>query len=549
MTHRFFPRAAGPGVPATKGSPGAPRSAALRTPLLSRGLLGLIICAVASATGAPMPTQAGDTAKTAYERTEPRTEVDVHDNLGQETVDITAIRGSLDAILHQIGRLTNREVKGLDSLSRHPEITAKLVGADLRDALVWIGGSVGMRITVTVSTIRIEEDLPPYPRRSELYARASASYIRALVDHPKSVLAPKASWNRAQIEASAPDRSLEAARAFDEITTTYPKSDLVPDALLEAGRYFGKANAWDEAAARFDTLAGFPREHGYSFTARRLLADAYTRVAEGSTNPIVASETAKRALLVLDFLDDADPTQDMNERRLRAIVRSRACSLTGDPVEALKSLDIAERYSDRGVDDPEIAELRARAFERAERFPSAVKAWLRYSSLVKGEKHAVALEQAAAASNKGRQFMATLAIAKTAENEGHGDRLKPFADAAYAGLDMEPTKLDFFGDAAKLTRGEQLLQKGLHDQVVDALRPVFERRATLPREERIRLAYAYAEALAKTDRLDEATLVLRKSTGELSRATDRKALYLFASRLLEKAGDVPRAIAALEGRL
>lgn len=516
---------------------------------LRAACLGLVLCAVAPSTGAARPTQTGEPAKTPYQRTEPRTEVDVHDKLGQETVDITAIRGSLDAILHQIGRLTNREVKGLGSLSRHPEITAGLVGADLRDSLLWIGGSVGMRITVTVSTIRIEEDLAPYPQRSDLFDRASASYIRALVDHPKSALAPKAAWNRAQIEASAPDRALEAARAFDDITTTYPKSDLVTDALLEAGRYFGKANAWDDAAARFDALAGYPREHGYSFTSRRLLADAYTRVAEGSTNPIVASETAKRALLVLDFLDDADPTQDMNERRLRAIVRSRACSLTGDPVEALKSLDIAERYGDRGINDPEVAELRAHAFERAERYPSAVKAWLRYSSLVTGEPHIFALERAAAASNKGRQFMATLAIAKTAENEGHGDRLKPLADAAYAGLDMEPANLDFFGDAAKLTRGEQLLKRRLHGQVVDALRPVFDRRSALSREQRLRLAYAYAAALAKTDRLEEATLVLRKSTGELSRATDRKALYLFASRLLEKAGDVPRAIAALEGRL
>ncbi len=529
---------------------------AFRFPLRAASL-GLLMCAVSPVTGSaqrPLPfegttVQANGQAAGALKQPEPRVEIDIHEKLGVETIDIMAFRGSLDTILRQIGRLTNREVKGLESLSRHPEIMAMLEGADLRDSLLWIGGSVGMRITVTVSTIRVEEDLPLYPRRADLFARASASYIRALVDHPKSVLAPKAAWNRAQIEAANPDRALEAARAFDEISTTYPKSDLVPDALLEAGRLFGQANAWEEAAARFDTLAGHPREHGYSFTARRLLAEAYTRVAEGSSNPLVASETAKRALLVLDFLDDADPTQDLNERRLRAIVRSRACSLTNDPVEALKSLDIAERYSDRGVDDPEIAELRARAFERAERYSNAVKAWLRYSTLVTGEAHIVALERAAAASNKGRQFMATLTIAKTAENEGHGDRLKPYSDAAYAGLDMEPAKLDFFGDAAKLTRGEQLSQKRMHDQAVDALRPVFERRATLAREERIRLAYAYAESLAKSDRVDEATLVLRKTTGELTRATDRKAVYLFASRLLEEAGDVTRAIAALEGRL
>jgi len=520
---------------------------------LRAACVALLLCAAAPVAGtAQLPrdsSQTGRSSASTDERREPRVEIDVHEKLGEETIDIMAFRGSLDEILRKVAILTNRDVKGLDSLSRHPEIMAKLEGADIRDALRWIGGSVGMRITVTVSTLRVEEDLALYPRRADLFERASVSYSLALRDHPKSALAPKAAWNRAQIEAATPGRALEAAREFDDISTKYPKSDLVPDALLEAGRLFGEANVWDEAAARFDALAGHPREHGYSFTARRLLADAYTRVAEGSSNPLVASETAKRALLVLDFLDDADPTQDMSKRRMRAIVRSRACSLVGDPVEALKSLDIAERYSDKGVDDPEIAELRALAFERAERYPNAVKAWLRYSTLVAGEAHVVALERAAGASNAGREFFTTLAIAKTAENEGSGERLKPYADAAYAGLDMEPEKIDFFGDAAKLTRGEQLLSKAMYSEAVDALRPVFERRATLNREERIRLVYAYSEALAETDRLDEATLAMRKTTGELSRATDRKALYLFASRLLEKAGDVPRAIAALEGRL
>ena len=84
----------------------------------------------------------------------------------------------------------------------------------------------------------------------------------------------------ARIEQAMPGRELEAARAFDRLADQYPESDLVPEALLQAGLMFGRANAWDEATARFDTLAGLPTYHEYSATARRLLADAHTRVAD-----------------------------------------------------------------------------------------------------------------------------------------------------------------------------------------------------------------------------------------------------------------------------
>ena len=65
----------------------------------------------------------------------------------------------------------------------------------------------------------------------------------------------------------------------------------------------------------------------------------------------MAAENARRALLVLEALDDRDPKASPFERRARAIVRSRAHSLVGEPVEALKALDIAEKYSDDGYND------------------------------------------------------------------------------------------------------------------------------------------------------------------------------------------------------
>lgn len=468
---------------------------------------------------------------------------------GEETLTITAAEADLDAVITQIARASQREVKGLDVLSRHPRVTANLAGTDLRDSLRWIGGSVGMRITLTASEIRVAEDLPLYPDRQTLFFRAYSGYTNALRDHSESEFAPQAAWNRAVIESETPGREKEAAEAFDGITATHPKSDLVPDALLEAGKLFGRANLWGEAAARFDALAAHPREHGHSVTARRLLADAHTRIAEAMTNPVSAQENARRAILVLDALDDDDPTRDMYERRRRSLVRSRAESLVGNPVGALKALDIAEKYSDRGPNDPEVARLRALAFDRSERHADACRAWLRLSTLVEGEDRAASYERAAAAANAGREHLTAITIWKKADSEGLGDTVKRHADAAYIALDLVPPRLDIFGDSERLSRGEGFVRREMFDEAIDALRPIFDRRSTLERDEHRRLAFAYSRALARKQRTDEAMLVLRKSAGEMTRGSDRRDVYLFAARLLEEADEIDRAIAALEGRL
>ncbi|MEM1449203.1 MAG: hypothetical protein AAGI22_08810 [Planctomycetota bacterium] len=479
----------------------------------------------------------------------PRADVRVSGRAGREKLDITARRMQIDALVQRIARECNREVVGLELLSRNPVVTAKLEDEELRDAMRYIGGSVGLRITVTTSQIKVEEDLAPYPNRTDLYARAATGYFRALVDHPDSTLAPGATWNRARIEQSMPGRELEAARAFDELTQRYPESDLVPDALLEAGRMFGEANAWEEATARFDTLAGYPTYHDFSATARRLLADAHTRVADAARNPLVREENARRALSVLDALDDVEPTQDPEERRLRYLVRSRAHSLANQPVEALRALDLAASYSDRRVADPEIAELRALAFERADRPAEAVRAWLYYGSLVEGDERVDAFRRAASAANEGREHLAAIAIAKTAANQGFGDDLAPHGDDAWTALDLDATRLDLFGDADRIERAERLFQTGLVDEAIEAFRVVFDRRLTLPRDLRARLGRSYARALADADRLDEAVVVLRKTASEIEVAATRREIYLLAAGLFEAAGDLERAIEALEGRL
>ena len=89
----------------------------------------------------------------------------------------------------------------------------------------------------------------------------------------------------------------------------------------------------------------------------------------------------------------------------------------------------------------------------------------------------------------------------------------------------------------------------MYDEAIDALRPLFDRRSALERDEHRRLAFAFSRALAREQQVDDAMLVLRQSAGEMTRPADRRELYLFAARVLEEAGEIDRAIAALEGRL
>ena len=505
--------------------------------------------ALSAAAIAASPQESAPRASAA--NASPRIEVRVTGEGADERLDVS-IAGRpapIGAVLRAIALESRRDLVGLDLLGREPDVMAYLDGAPLRDGLRWIGGSVGLNITLNAERIDVREDLPPYPTQRQLFDRAAAGYFRALVDHPDSDHAPKAAWNRAEIMATLSGRALETAELFDDVVADYPASDLVPSALLAAGRAFGRAGAWEDAAARFDQLAGLPYAHEHQWTARRLLADAHTRIAEQATNPVVARENATRALHILDWLDDEDPHPDGDTRLERAKVRSRAHSLSGDPIRALKSLDIAARYSPRGQDDADLAELRAHAMERAGRGADAVRGWLRYGDLAGGDERARAYGHAADVANAHDEHLTAIAIAQAARKAGFGAAVAGAEAHAWAALDMEPLRTDLFGDPERLERAEMLIADGHPRQAADALRPVYERRGGLTETEAKRLALAYGAALAAIGRMDEAMLALRRLVETQRQVEDRRDLYLLAARLLEEDGQLERAIEALEGKL
>ena len=486
----------------------------------------------------------------AQVRTLPRSEVAVVQGADGMLLHVEANQVPFSSLISKIGLAAGRTVEGLQQVGRDPEITAMLEGAELRDALLVISGSVGLRATLKGDSILVTEDVGPYPTRQELFTRSDAWYLRALRNHPESVLAPGALWNRATMLDDDPGRSLAAAEEFETLAEEHPDSDLAAQALIEASRAYGEAAAWTEACTCLERTLAMSTPKQERDLARRLLADALTHVADSTSNPSRRQETAERALLQLDVLATEDEPISTSERRRRYIVRSRALSLTGQADEALRYLDLAQKNGADPTRDPEVSELRAHAFEFSGQYERAVRAWLMYAEQLEGPAQGDALRRAALAAERGGAHLSAITITKLAEERGLATAaLQSVENQAWTALDFEAKHLDVLGDTEQVARAARLMERGMPEEAAAALRPVFDRRMALPLTERLELGLTYATALAESDQLASAVFVLRKSAQEQTHPTERRKVYLAASEILERAGEIDLAIEALKGRL
>jgi len=481
----------------------------------------------------------------------PRSTVSIAEGPDGLTINVKAKQVPFKTLMAKIAAECGRKVEGSELIGRDPEVTALLEGADLREALLVIAGSVGLRATLKSDVLIVAEDLGPYPTRREVYTRAQAWYARALSANPDSILAPEALWNRARMWQQLPGEELQAGRLYTELYETYSGSDLASRARIEASRAFSEAGEWSEAITCLERLLATSAPKQTRTRARRLLAEALTNLADDTKNPQTKVEYAERAHLQLDVLDAEEGAVSSSERRRRYIIRSRAFSLTGDPAEALRYLDLARANGSDAAVDPEVSELRARAFQYAGQYEQAVRAWLMYAEMTEGSVRADALLRAAEAAHEGGSHLTAISIAKLAANAGEETiALKNVENRALAALDLPARHLDAFGDQDILNRGASLLKRGMYAEAAESLRPMFDRRKSLVDSElRLELGLTYARALAAADRMTTAVFVLRKTAQEQVHPSDRRRVYLAASSLFEEAGELDLAIKALEGRL
>lgn len=455
-----------------------------------------------------------------------------------------------ERLLLAIAAELGRELRGFEAIRREPRVTVRLENEPSKDAVRWILGSVALRAVIDQHEIFVMEDTSPFPDREELLKRANTRYLRALIDNPTYPGADAAEMARGEInEALGGPFTSDAVYSYDSLVENYPQSPLAPEALYRAARLLREQGDDAGAAERYEQLADMEFGHDHQVDARLELALSMCKLAENTGVDGARLDRAHKAVYVLDALDDNHPTDVPEERRQRLLVRARALALTEKPIEALKALDLAARYSPNGQRDPQMLELRAMALSRASRHGDASTAWLAFAREQTGAEVVRAYVNAAKEALAGGHEVAALAIEAQAKAEGFGEALAQSANEARARLGLVERNVATLDFTQRLGRGERFLRDREFELAVQALRPIYARRSTLNAGQLVTLAETYAEALDRGGMFADAIGVLRTVVAGLDRPTDRRRIYLLASDLFERHGHWDRAIDAIQGKL
>jgi tetratricopeptide (TPR) repeat protein len=511
----------------------------VRRALLALGLLVL-----------QAPAQVPDELQLADERG-----VTVSLRFGKENSDpLLTVRGtdvSLEVVVRAIAnRLLINDVVGFGEIDRSPRVTVNLVDQPAHHALRWILGSAGLSVHKTSNSLVVREDVGTHPDGRAMLRKAGARYFDALKRFPDYPLADRGEMARAEIlERLGPEEYGRAAMAYDELIEAYPTSLLMPEALLRSARMRGKLDQWPQAVLRYEQLADMLIDHPLHSLARRELANALCKVGEATADRDIALGSGEKAIYVLDALDTNYPTQEPGERYARLLVYARAHALAGRPMESLRSLTAAERYSRAGSKDPVLLELRALALARADEHGAASTAWLAFAEELVGVAREDAFVRAAREALLAGEEVAVLLMEGRAQSDGFGERLAPAAAEARARLGLPVEGLEGLDAKANLARGEAHLAARRWEAAASALGAAYRTRAELDPDQQVRLGQAYARALHRGGHPEAAIDTLRVIVAGLAKESRRRPLYLLASDLYEERGQLDMAIKAINGRL
>lgn len=477
--------------------------------------------------------------------------IDAFDLDTEATLTIRAEEAPAVELVQGIADKLDLVVVGSEQISGDRLVDVYLVRRPARDAIRWVLGSTGLRARITSTEIRLEEDVPAIPTHEELLVNAVLGFERALRLEPDHGDAARLEmWLGDAQEQLGPAFYAQAVAAFVRIADEHPSSDLVPDALLRAGRLLSAQGRWADAALRFSQLADLEiTKHEHRPTALLELGRALCHVGEGIEDPVGMREQARKALATLDALDHAHPTRDHGVRHERLLVRALAETLGNEPMHAMRTLDLAQSYSPYGDRDPQIAALRPMAFSRAGRHGDASTAWLRHADALEGPERIAALRAAAEEALAGDHELAVLFIHKMAVNEGAGEQLDDLRNEAEIRLQLGGERVTQLGLAQEIARAASMLERRDHRNAVTTLRAVWVRRDELSGEDRLRTTLMYARALEGHGYDNEPLDVLRTALAETETEAFRRQLYRLAADMHERAGRWNHAIEALKGNL
>ena len=215
----------------------------------------------------------------------------------------------------------------------------------------------------------------------------------------------------------------------------------------------------------------------------------------------------------------------------------------------MRALDLAANYRQEGGDDPRILEVRALATAALGRSGEAAVAWMRYAQAVEGSRREAGLSAAARNALDAGDELGVLFIHGWAEREGASSATEREASEARSRLGLPTPILSAVPAEERLIRAESLYARGLAREARDALSALYDRRAALDEDQRVRLAVAFTRTLEEEGALERAVTVLREIAGSLESVDRRKQLYIHASEMFERRGRLDEALEALRGRL
>ncbi len=451
---------------------------------------------------------------------------------GREWFDVQAQNASALSVVREIGRVSRRELYGLEQLDRPTLITVDLRQRPLDQVLEYSLGSLGLRFELQKGTIHVLGE-----RTSTLEEQldlAAASWMRAarrFPDHPNAAEARLAQGELAEL------RGLYAAARenYLALVEDYPNADVVGEAYMRAGRISASMGQWSEATRLFRTLANSDFASDYAAAARVEWARA-----------MIAQGDSQAALYMLNALDTNYPTVDPIELTARRLVTARALNEVGRYMDALEEIDLADPDFD-AYGAWEALHIRAVALEGIGLAADAARAWLLYAREAKGRDKSLAFQHAARLSLLADDELAVLFVAQQARLAGVNEGIDRFERDARERLGL-PLADEAAGAADRITRAEEALDRGAFGEARAALQPLFQARGALEAELEVRVVVGWARCRTDELGLDAGLDVLRAARTDFEDARLRGRVDVAAATLYENAGRFDLAIEAYQGR-
>jgi tetratricopeptide (TPR) repeat protein len=450
---------------------------------------------------------------------------------------IRARKAPVDHVMAAIANELELRLTGFEGVTRAALVDVHLEKRPIYPALEAILGSVGLRADLRPGLLAVvpNKSEPDAPR---LLDRALALYLGAtsrFPDHPANAAA------RLQQGTIEEERgNLDAALVhFEALAENFRASELVPRAMYESGHVLERMELWDDAARRYQTLAG-------RSDAGRLASKARLGLARCA----LAQQDYSRAIQLVASLDASYPASEDGERTERLLLRARALCHSGMNQTALGLLDRAERIGMEPEGRREALELRALAFEGLELLGEASRAWLVFANEVGGEQRALALADAARLSLADGDELGTLFVCEEAARTGQLDEgLSAAAREARLRLGLDIRNQTGSGSVEdRLATAGQLLDTGRTTEALGILEPLYKDRLGLDETSRVHVVTALAAGLDATRGLDPAIAVLGGERGSIERLENRRLLDRRAAELFERHGRFDEAVEAYRGR-